>query len=157
MQISENSRIWIYQADRELKSDESKAILERLSQFTQSWEAHGKSLAALAEIRHQRFLILAVDEAQAGATGCSIDKSVALLKSIENEFGIQLFDRMQIAYRDGNEVKSCSKEQFEGLIEAGLINEETVVFNNLVQTYRDLNQLWEVPLKNSWHSRVFAV
>jgi len=157
MQISENSRIWIYQANRELTTDEQTLIQQKLDAFVASWQAHGQQLAAFAEIRYQRFIILAIDEQQAQATGCSIDKSVGLMKELESEFGIQLFDRMQIAYRDGEAIKTCSKDEFERLLEQGLVNEETIVFNNLIQNYGDLSTSWEVPMKLSWHQKVFAI
>lgn len=157
MQISENSRIWIYQANRALTTNEQNLIQQKLDAFVGSWQAHGHQLAALAEIRYQRFIVLAIDEHQAQATGCSIDKSVGLMKELESEFGIQLFDRMQIAYRDGESIKTCSKDEFERLLEQGLVNEETIVFNNLIQNYRDLSTSWEVPMKLSWHQKVFAL
>lgn len=157
MQISKNSRVWIYQADRILQAEEAAAIQQQLNAFTASWEAHGKSLAALGEIRYNRFIILAVDEEQAGATGCSIDKSVALMKNIEQQFGINLFDRMQIAYRDGGEIKTCSKTDFKTLIASGEVDENTLVFNNLIRTHQELEHNWEIPLKQSWHGRVFAI
>jgi len=157
MQISENSRIWIYQANRELTTQEQPLIQQKLDAFVASWQAHGHQLAASAEIRYQRFIILAIDEYQAQATGCSIDKSVGLMKELESEFCIQLFDRMQIAYRDGEAIKTCSKDEFEDLLEQGLVNEETIVFNNLIQNYRDLSTSWEVPMKLSWHQKVFAL
>ncbi|MFM6954897.1 MAG: hypothetical protein ACKOWL_07915 [Sphingobacteriaceae bacterium] len=96
-----------------------------------------------------------VDESQAPATGCSIDKSVALLKGLEQEFKVDLFDRMQIAYRDEKGIQSCSKIAFEELIVKGLVTEDTVVFNNLVQNYAALQNAWEIPAKQSWHSRLF--
>jgi hypothetical protein len=157
MQISENSRVWIYQADRILQAEEAAAIQQQLNTFTASWEAHGKSLAAIGEIRYNRFIILAVNEEQAGATGCSIDKSVALMKNIEQQYGINLFDRMQIAYQDGGEIKTCSKTDFKTLIASGEVDENTLVFNNLIQTHQELENNWEIPLKQSWHGRVFAI
>ncbi|MFM6976864.1 MAG: ABC transporter ATPase [Sphingobacteriaceae bacterium] len=156
MQISENSRIWIYQADRVLQQAEEAAIQQQLNAFTANWEAHGNELSAIGEIRHQRFIILALDEEKAGATGCSIDKSVALMKTLEQQFNISLFDRMQIAYRQGHEIKTCSKDEFTTLMEAGQLTNETIVFNNLIPTYSELETNWEIPLKQSWHAKVFA-
>jgi hypothetical protein len=156
MNFSENSRVWIYQADRNLAPNELPLIEERLATFTATWEAHGKALKARAEIRYNRFIILMVDETQAPVTGCSIDKSVALLKTIEQEFNLNLFDRMQIAYRDENGIQVCSKDAFEEFIAKGLVNENTLVFNNLAQTYGTLQNGWEVPAKQSWHLKLFA-
>jgi hypothetical protein len=157
MQISENSRIWIYQADRNLNSAETKQIQQTLDSFTQTWDAHGNTLSAAAEVRHQRFIILAVDEEKAGVSGCSIDKSVALMKQLESEFGIQLFDRLSIAYRDGEQIKTFRKADFAKLMDNGGINEDTIIFNNLVQTYAELENNWEITVKESWLSRIMPV
>ncbi|HCN84089.1 MAG TPA: ABC transporter ATPase, partial [Sphingobacteriaceae bacterium] len=138
MEISENSRIWIYQANRVLNPVEQEQIQRRLNDFTSQWQAHGHQLTALAEIRYHRFIILMVDEARAGATGCSIDKSVNLMKELEDEFNINLFDRLNIAYRTSEDVTSCTREEFEALIETGKVTEDTIVFNNLVPTIKEL-------------------
>ncbi|MCF8319248.1 MAG: ABC transporter ATPase, partial [Sphingobacteriaceae bacterium] len=132
------------------------AIQERLNAFTASWEAHGKVLKASAEIKYTRFIIFIVDETQASVTGCSIDKSVAVLKTIEQEFNLSLFDRMQVAYRNEHGIQVCSKATFENLIAKGLVTENTVVFNNLVQNYVALQNAWEIPAKESWHSQLFS-
>ncbi|MEY3679133.1 MAG: hypothetical protein RI924_1274 [Bacteroidota bacterium] len=154
MEISKNSRIWIYQSDRELTEQELKAIQSHLDGFTANWAAHGNSLHAKGEIRFQRFIIMAVDEQKTGASGCSIDKSVALMKQFETQFGIQLFDRMQIAYRDGNAIKTFKKAEFNTLVEKGILNEHTLIFNNLIQHYAELDTAWEIPLKETWLSRL---
>lgn len=155
MQISENSRIWIYQSNRILNQAEESEIQAILNNFTSNWQAHGHDLAAFGEIYYHQFIILSVDEQIAGATGCSIDKSVALMKEIEQKFNINLFDRFRIAYRLENELKSCDKVEFEELIKKGVVNENTIVFNNLIQTRKELNTNWEIPFKDSWHARVF--
>ena len=150
-------RIWIYQAGRPLLRGEETRILEKLESFTSQWKAHGKSLAATAEIRYGRFVIIRVDDDVAPPTGCSIDKSVHLLKDIESELGITLFDRTQIAYRDEEGVQSVPRAEFEQLIARGEVTRDTVVFNNLVAFYPELEDKWEVPLRESWHARVFGV
>ena len=156
MNFSENSRVWIYQADRNLATEELTSIQNRLNTFTATWEAHGKVLKAAAELNYNRFIIFMVDEAQASVTGCSIDKSVAVLKTIEQEFNLSLFDRMQLAYRNEHGIQVCSKATFETLIATGLVTENTVVFNNLVQTYAALQNAWEIPAKESWHGTLFT-
>jgi hypothetical protein len=157
MEISENSRVWIYQANRTFNSEEEKHILQKLAGFTSQWQAHGHQLTALAEIRYHRFIVLMVDESKVGASGCSIDTSVHLLKEIERQFNVSLFDRFNIAYRPApGEIDSCSRNEFEKLLVSGLITENTIVFNNLIQTVKELNSKWEVPLKDSWHADVFS-
>ncbi len=155
MKPSDPSRIWIYQSNRFLNEQEVSDITKLSKDFTSQWAAHGQPLTAGAEIRHNLFLILSVDEASVTATGCSIDSSVRLIIDIEQKHNISLFDRFAIAYRDDGELKVCSREEFEHLIEEGRVTASTPVFNNMVQTYADLESRWEVPFADSWHSRVF--
>lgn len=155
MQFSENSRVWVYQANRELTNAEVIQIKEQLDSFTYNWTAHNNQLKAKAEVRYNRFLILFVDESQAGASGCSIDKSVHFMKQLEQHFNINLFDRFNLAYRDGEEVLSLPRNQFEELIKSGKLNKDSIVFNNLVQNLTELNTKWEVPFKDSWHIQLF--
>ena len=156
MQFSQNSRVWIYQSNKELTAEQTTQIQQQLNAFAQSWTAHNNQLKATGIVQYNRFLILVVDESQAGASGCSIDKSVRFMKELEQEYGINLFDRFNLAYRDANVIKSIPRNEFEELIKAGIITEDTIVFNNLVQTLAELETKWEVPLKDSWHIQLFG-
>ena len=156
MNISENSRIWIYQSDRVFNAEEEKQIQQKLDDFTSQWLAHGHQLAAQGEIRHSQFIILSIDEQVAGATGCSIDKSVYLMKQLEQEFGIGLFDRFRVAYREAERVINCSKMEFEELLAKGELNSDTIVFNNMISIRRELDTSWEVAMRNSWHGQIFG-
>ncbi len=156
MQFSEQSRVWIYQSDRELYDEQVKQLHEILNNFTAEWTAHNHQLKAKAEVRYNRFLILIVDESQAGASGCSIDKSVNFMKKLEQQFDIKLFDRFNFAYRDGEKVLSLPRHDFERMLKEGKITTNTIVFNNLVQDLQQLDTKWEVPFKDSWHLQLFG-
>lgn len=155
MNISKNARVWIYQSNRCFTINEETQIQQMLDTFTAQWQAHGHQLAAIGEIKHHLFIILSIDEQHAGATGCSIDKSVAMMKDIEQQFGVNLFDRFQIAYRVNAEVKSASRSQFIQLLNEGIVAEDVTVFNNLITTRDELETDWEVVFNKSWHAQVF--
>lgn len=156
MNISENSRVWIYQSDRPFTNDEEQAIQKILNDFTTEWQAHGHALAALAEIYHHQFIVLSVDEQIAGATGCSIDKSVHLMKELESKFNINLFDRFRMAYKSGEDIINCSRQEFEERIKKGIVDGRTLVFNNLISRRKELETSWNIPLADSWHAKVFS-
>ena len=155
MQFSTNSRVWVYQSDKKLTDALVEQIQQRLDDFTTQWTAHNNQLKAKGEIRYNRFLILIVDETQAGASGCSIDKSVHFMQNLQREFDINLFDRFNLAYRDADEVLSLPRHGFEDLLKNGTINTDTIVYNNLVQNLSELETKWEVPFKDSWHIQLF--
>src|SRR5690606_12739531 len=95
------NRVWIYQADRFLTDNEVADIDLLLQDFVAQWTAHGSALAGKSRVQYNLFLILEVDEAQTGASGCSIDKSVHFIKSLEQRFSVGFFDRMKVAFKDG--------------------------------------------------------
>lgn len=156
MQFSKNSRVWVYQSSTELTDEQTQQIQQQLNAFAQSWTAHNHQLLAGAQVKYNRFLILVVDESQAGASGCSIDKSVNFMKQLEQQYGIALFDRFNLAYHNGDRIVSVPRKEFEELIRNGVITQDTLVFNNMVQTLDELQTKWEVPLKDSWHMQLFG-
>ena len=149
-------RIWIYQASRLLTATEEEHVAHKLAAFTEQWKVHGQPLAASVELKYHLFVILAVDESFATPSGCSIDTSVRMLQELEQELGLSFLDRMQIAYRKGEEIVVVPRAGFEALIAAGEVTGDTIVFNNLASTRNELLTQWEVPFKQSWHAQVFA-
>ena len=63
------------------------------------------------------------------------------------------FDRFSIAYRSNDEVVISKLDDFIQLIVNGSINQDTIVFNNLIDRRQDLFTKWELPLKESWQKR----
>ncbi len=155
-QMPDNAKLWVYQSNRAFTNEEASEITKAGLAFIADWAAHGASLNAGFEVIYNRFIVLAVDEQQALASGCSIDKSVKFIKDIELQFNLNLFDRMQVAYRKGNEIEVCKLSAFEKLAEQGMVNETTIVFNNMVTTKLAFENEWEVPLKQSWHKIVIS-
>lgn len=156
MIFSPQSKVWIYQSNRAFTAQETEEIQQKLDAFTAQWTAHGHQLKAKAEIRYNFFIVLIVDEASATATGCSIDASVRIIKEIETAYQVDLFDRFNMAYKIEDQVYVTTKEDFETLITIKKINANTIVFNNMVQTYAAYQQQWEVPMAESWHNMIFA-
>ncbi len=156
MNFSPQSKVWIYQSNRAFTPVETEEIKEQLNTFVAQWAAHGHALKAKGELLHHYFIVLVVDQEQAPVTGCSIDSSVRFIKSIEERYGVDMFNRFNIAYRDGSLIHVQGKEDFETLITIKKITSDTIVFNNMVQSLAEFEQGWEVPIAQSWHQQVFA-
>lgn len=150
------NRVWIYQADRIFSDEKSKLVESALADFVSSWTAHGSALAAKGTVRENLFIVLEVDEEQAGVTGCSIDKSVHFLKGLGEQLGVDFFNRMKVSFKDDNgNVHLVGRDEFESLVKSGAVHANTLVFNNLVENSRDLITEWIIPFQKSWHSKVF--
>lgn len=151
-QLPESSRIWIYQSNKELNTDQLVLISERIHDFINEWSAHNNPLKASFKLYHDRFLVIGVDETYCQLSGCSIDKSTKIVENLEEDLGITFFDRFQVAFRQGDMVKGCSLNEFKKLVKDGDLNiNKTKVFDNMVSSKKDLLEAWEKPIKQSWH------
>jgi hypothetical protein len=154
-EMPNEARLWIYQANRQLNSHEQHIISQHLTSFLNGWAAHGNNLKAAFTIEFNQFIVIMVDERFAGASGCSIDSSVGMMRQLELQFDISLLDRSKIAYFDNEVVKLAPLNEVKGLIQSGAIREDTIIANNAVNTYGDWKSSWKQPAKVSWMSRYF--
>lgn len=154
--LPENARIWIYQANRKLSDDEIHFISEKTQLFLEQWTAHGSDLEAGFEIKYHRFIIIGLNQEKATATGCSIDASVHFIQSLEKALGVELLDKMNVTFYNGDFIAHKSLSDFRKMAKARSVSKNTIVFNNLVQTKAEYLENWEVPAKDSWHNRFLA-
>jgi hypothetical protein len=153
--FSPDSRVWVYVADRRLNEAESKLVQDRISQFTKQWTAHNAALQAAAEVFDRHAIILMVDETKAGASGCSIDKSVHFLEALGQDLGVDFFDRMRFGWVDDLGVMHWSRmPDFAKMVGENRISPDTPVLNTLAQTKKDLEERWQVPFMSSWQKRL---
>jgi hypothetical protein len=154
--LPDDSRIWIYQSSRKLSDQEVEIILPRLTQFLEQWTAHGTDLEAGFEIKYNRFIVIGLNQNNASASGCSIDSSVRFIQTLEKEFEIDLLDKMNVTFYNGEFIAHKSLTDFRKMAKARSVSPNTVVFNNLVNTKSEYLENWEVPAKDSWHNRFLA-
>lgn len=154
-QLPANARVWVYQSNQVFSDAQTQEIQQNLEQFVAQWQSHGAPVKAWTGIRYNRFVIFVVDEDHEAPSGCSIDSSVAIIKNIEQKMGVNMFDRLNFAYKvDTDNVKSADREDFSALYNSNKIDDNTTVFNNLVNTKADLESKWEIPLGTSWHANM---
>ena len=153
--LPDSSRVWVYQSNRAFTNSELSDLHQELSKFNQSWQAHGKKLNSAIEVYYNRFVVIYVDEAFQHATGCSIDKSVALMKSIEDQFGVEMLDRMNLAYKLDDSIQNIKIGDFQEKARLGEFNTDMIVFNNLVKNKGEFISNWETTVNKSWHINLF--
>jgi hypothetical protein len=140
-------------ADRVFTDTETQALTNAITDFTAQWTAHNMQLKATGQIYFNRFIVLMVDETQAGASGCSIDKSVHFIKQIESQLGISLFNRQLIAYKKGESINTFLLGEIDKYVANGELTPETVFFNNTVTTKQQFDEQWQQPIAQSWMNR----
>ncbi len=148
-----HARIWVYKTPRLLGQAEQKLVRERGADFAAGWAAHGAPLDACVDVLHDRFVVIAVDEEQAHASGCSIDKSVGFIKQLEYDLNLMLTDRMIVIFDQDEKIVSCRLQELPDLIKEGIITGDTMIYDDLVGTIGDLRDRFHVPLRESWLQR----
>lgn len=153
--LSENARIWIYQADRKLEKEEQNEILELTEAFLHKWAAHGQALLASAKIEHNYFLVICIDESFNMASGCSIDSSVHFVQELEGKFNLNFFERSNLAFLINGEVELIPMQQLKTAVAEKNIQPDTLFFNNNIGTKAELEHKWCVKANESWLNRYF--
>ena len=150
--LADDSRVWIYQSNRELTNNEVEEISLELKQFLNTWESHGRTVRSKFQVKYNRFIILAADSS-IEVSGCSIDSSVKFIQHLEKKYNIELLDKMNIAYRNEGVIRIASLKEIKALVKNKTITDSTIVFNNLVSNIAEFDKQWEVNAKNSWHNQ----
>lgn len=143
-------RVIIYPASRPFVAKESKAITEKLFDFLSSWQAHGKALSSSFKIEKNQFIIITVDEDVEPASGCSMDALNGIMREIDAEYNLGLFDRMKACYVENGEIKTMKLQDFRTLLKNGEISHDIEVFDFSKSTYVSFLSDFLLPLKRSW-------
>ncbi|MCI0752140.1 MAG: hypothetical protein L0Y35_09910 [Flammeovirgaceae bacterium] len=147
-----HARIWIYQSVQKITKESQVIISDRLHAFTDQWKAHGNSLTASYVIKHDHFVLIAVDENVNDASGCSIDSSTQVMKEIQIATGLELFDRTTVFFKKDDEILALSLKDLPSTHQKGLWDETSLVFDNMVGKKQDLDQ-WIKPASQTWLKR----
>ena len=155
-QLPADARLWIFPASRPLSGDEQRRVLAEADAFIDQWMAHGVPLSAAREIRHNQFILIAVNERAAGVSGCSIDALVRKMGELQHVLGLELIENGPVLYRSGGHIARVPRDEFAKLASTGQVNLDTLVFDNTLARVSDLREgRWEVRAADTWHARAF--
>ena len=149
-EFPDNSRVWIYQCSRAFIEKEEKEVNEQLHQFYTQWQAHGAPVRGWAKLLFRQFVVIIADETDVEVSGCSTDSSVRVIKSLERQYDVNFFDRMMITFLVKDNAEMLPYTQVQYALDKGYINENTLLFNNVATTKKELLETWLVPLNKSW-------
>src|SRR5579875_3872135 len=130
----DTSRVWVYQSSRPFIEKEEHEINEQLYHFYAQWQAHGEPVKGWAKLLYKQFIVIIADESDVHVSGCSTDSSVRVIKSIERQYDVNMFDRMTITFLVNGKAQMLPFGQVQYAIDKGFINKDTLLFNNVVQT-----------------------
>lgn len=148
--FNDASRVWIFQSSRPFIEKEQKEIDEQLYQFYAQWAAHGEPVKGWAKLLFNQFVVVMADETGTHVSGCSTDGMVRVIKSLERQYDVNFFDRMTLTFLVEGKAQMLPFGQVQYAIDKGYINKDTLLFNNIATTKKELLETWLVPVSQSW-------
>lgn len=149
MNLADDSRIWIFQANRKFSTEEKETIISKLKSFIADWNAHGAALLADFDLPYDQFIVVGVDEHQAAASGCSIDRLTGIIRELDADFNFEFLNRMLVSYEEAGEIKIEKLPTFKKNVKEG-IYQNIKVFNNGIANLADFKTKWMLPIEESW-------
>ncbi|MET3731940.1 ABC transporter ATPase [Moheibacter stercoris] len=150
MNLPQDSKIWIFQSQRNFTAEEIVEIEQTLDAFMKEWNAHGAALTAAYAIPYDRFIVLAVDENHTKASGCSIDSMTRIIKGLEEKYQFGLLNRMLVSYQIDGEIITLPLAEFKQKVKNNEIPMHASVFHNGITRLDAFEEGWELPLSESW-------
>jgi len=153
--LSDDTRVWLYAADRRLTSQQAEAVRARLRTFMATWDSHARNVVSELALVDNRLLVVGAEVPGGSISGCGIDKSLHTLDSLARELDFVWVNGLHIVYRDQQgQYQTASRSEFKTLAARGEVDGETPVVDLAMQHLGHLRgRGLEVPLATSWHSR----
>lgn len=145
-------KVWAYTIGKELNETELHLLTSAGQNFVSSWTAHENKLSAEFSIYKNRIILVKVDEAVYNASGCSIDKLVRFIKTLESDFKVELLNRLLVPYQHDDKIEVIPTSVFREKLNAKQLDENTQVYITSVSDEKELLG-WQQPVKNTWLSK----
>ncbi|MFN5208917.1 MAG: hypothetical protein ACK5D8_05440 [Bacteroidota bacterium] len=139
------SRMWIFQADRKLTDADKNYLSQTFDRFFPTWTSHEKPMKAAHALLKDFFLVIALDQTQAGASGCGIDKLMHVVRSAGEALQINFFDRNKVLALVDGIPHLCAVNEADKWIR----KETPVYVIHHLQTLGELSSIC-IPAKDSW-------
>lgn len=150
--LSEEAKVWIYPSSRKFYPQEIEGLKEKLKTFSEEWKSEDEDFKVSFELKYNRFIIFSVD-ANTFLSNIEIDKQVGFVLQLQQEYDVELLDKMNVCFKQGEYTQYKELKDFKKLIKNKAVTGKTIVFDNLVQTKHELENYWEVPITESWYNR----
>jgi hypothetical protein len=150
-EFTDDARVWLYQSNRQLSQQEIDLIRKELIHFSDEWSAHGNKLMAYSDVINPYFVLFVVQDDQTLPSGCSIDTSVHFVKKLEEKFNIHFFDRLHVYAQSDKQIEKIHISELANL------NNDTLVFDALIDRLGQLRNDWPIALKNSNYAKLSMV
>ena len=124
----------------------------KLEDFVSSWKNSEEEFKASFDVKYNRFVVFYAED-NVSLTNKDIDEQVGFILTLQNEYKLDLLDKMNACFKQGEFVQYKEIKAFKKMLKEKSVSSKTIVFDNLVQSKYDLENFWEVPITESWYNR----
>lgn len=151
--LSEEAKVWIYPASRKFYANEVDTIETKVKAFIENWKSDDENFLASYQFLYNRFIVLVADDTKSNLSNNDIDASVSFILELQNQYEVELLDKMNVCFKQGEYVQYKDLKDFKKLLKNKAITGKTTIFDNLITNNDDFKNFWEIPIEESWYSR----
>ena len=153
LSIADDAKVWIYPSSRKFYPTEIEGLEKSLKDFVENWKKEDTNFLASYQFLYNRFIVLVADDSKSKLTTSEIDASVSFILKLQTTFDIELLDKMNVCFKQGEYVQYKELKDFKKLLKNKALTGKTIVFDNLISNNHDFKNFWEVPIEESWYNR----
>ena len=151
--ITEEAKVWVYPSSRKFYPNEIEGIESKVKDFLESWKSDDENFKASYQFLYNRFIVFFADDENSTLTNSDIDASVSFILSLQQEYEVELLDKMNACFKQGEYVQYKDLKDFKKLLKNKAVTAKSIIFDNLITTKVDFDNNWEIPLEESWYNR----
>ncbi|WP_335743860.1 ABC transporter ATPase [Tenacibaculum todarodis] len=150
--LSEEAKVWIYPSSRKFHQPEIPELEKKIEDFITDWKSDDESFKASYQLKYNRFIVFSA-EGDKPFTNADIDLQVAFIIQLQEGYKVELLDKMNVCFKQGEYVQYKDLKDFKKLVKNKAVNEKSIVFDNLITSKSEFKYYWEVPITESWYKR----
>ncbi|MGJ8759132.1 MULTISPECIES: ABC transporter ATPase [unclassified Polaribacter] len=151
--ITEEAKVWVYPSSRKFYPNEIEGIESKVKDFLENWKSDDENFKASYQFLYNRFIVLFADDENSTLTNSDIDASVSFILGLQQEYEVELLDKMNACFKQGEYVQYKDLKDFKKLLKNKAVTAKSIIFDNLITTKVDFDNNWEIPLEESWYNR----
>ncbi len=151
--LPETAKVWVYPSNRKFYDTEIDGIHEKIKTFLESWKADDENFKVSYKFLYNRFIVFFADDSVTPLEISEIDASVLFILQLQEEYAVNLLDKMNVCFKQGEYVQYKDLKDFKKLLKNKAVTGKSIVFDNLITTKEEFDNFWEGPISESWYGR----
>ena len=147
------AKVWVYPSNRKFYDTEIDGINEKIKTFLESWKSDDENFQVSYQFLYNRFIVFFADDSITPLEISDIDASVQFILQLQEEHKVNLLDKMNVCFKQGEYVQYKDLKDFKKLLKNKAVTGKSIVFDNLITTKEEFDSYWEGPISDSWYGR----